>query len=70
MRDDHRSIRRPVVISRSMVRDFHPLDAPSPRRRHSPRRRLPAGVRIVLVALYLSVIACVMAVVHKFLARP
>jgi hypothetical protein len=53
-----------------MVRDFHPFDAPSPRRRRSPRRRLPASVRIFLVAIYLSIVACVMALVQKFLARP
>jgi hypothetical protein len=53
-----------------MLRDFHSLDAPARRRRQSPRRRLPPSVRILLVAIYVSVIACVMALVQRFLARP
>jgi hypothetical protein len=53
-----------------MLRDFHPLHTPSRKRSRSPRRRLPSSLRFLLAAIYLSVIACVMALVQRFLARP
>jgi hypothetical protein len=55
-----------------MRNDFHPLDVAFRRRRRARLRhqRLPAGVRIFLAALYLSIVAFIMALVHRFLAKP
>jgi hypothetical protein len=56
-----------------MSNDSHPIDIAfrlRERARRRRRRHLPAGVRFLLAAAYLSIIAFIMALVHRFLARP